>query len=259
MIREPRVFYLSLEDDLMRIFGSQRISGIMSRLGMEEGQPIEHSLISRAIENAQKRVEAHHFDIRKHLLEYDDVMNKQREVIYAQRKRVLKGEGVAEEIQEMIAELAEGVVEPIADEKTYPEEWEYRRLNESLMRIFSFGLNVRAEEAAQMTKEKLIERIVQEAGEYYKRKELDFGTELLRNLEQVIYLQTIDFLWKEHLLAMEHLKEGIGLRGYGQRNPLQEYQKEGYEMFMDLVQQIKEEQLASCSGCRSLSLRKLGK
>ncbi len=237
-------FYLSLEDDLMRIFGSQRISGVMSRLGMEEGQPIEHSLISRAIENAQKRVEAHHFDIRKHLLEYDDVMNKQREVIYAQRKRVLKGEGVAEEIQEMIAELAEGVVEPIADEKTYPEEWDYRRLNESLMRIFSFGLNVRAEETAQMTKEKLIERIVQEAGEYYNRKEMEFGPELLRHLERVIYLQTIDVLWKEHLLAMEHLKEGIGLRGYGQRNPLQEYQKEGYEMFMDLVQQIKEETIS---------------
>lgn len=237
-------FYLSLEDDLMRIFGSQRISGVMSRLGMEEGQPIEHSLVSRAIENAQKRVEAHHFDIRKHLLEYDDVMNKQREVIYAQRKGVLKGEGVAEEIQGMITELAEELVEPIADEKTYPEEWDYRRLNESLIRIFSFGLNVRAEEAAQMTKEKLIERVRQEAGEYYKRKEMEFGAEMLRHLERVIYLQTIDSLWKEHLLAMEHLKEGIGLRGYGQRNPLQEYQKEGYEMFMDLVRQVREETIS---------------
>ncbi|MGQ9693227.1 MAG: preprotein translocase subunit SecA [Thermodesulfobacteriota bacterium] len=237
-------FYLSLEDDLMRIFGSQRISGVMSRLGMEEGQPIEHSLVSRAIENAQKRVEAHHFDIRKHLLEYDDVMNKQREVIYAQRKSVLKGEGVAEEIQGMIGELAEEVVEPIADEKTYPEEWDYRRLNESLMRIFSFGLNIRTEEAAQMTKEKLIERIRQEAVDYYKRKEMEFEVEVLRHLERIIYLQTIDSLWKEHLLAMEHLKEGIGLRGYGQRNPLQEYQKEGYEMFMDLVKQIKEETIS---------------
>lgn len=237
-------FYLSLEDDLMRIFGSQRISGVMSRLGMEEGQPIEHSLVSRAIENAQKRVEAHHFDIRKHLLEYDDVMNKQREVIYAQRKSVLKGEGVAEEIQGMIGELAEEVVEPIADEKTYPEEWDYRRLNESLMRIFSFGLNIRTEEAAQMTKEKLIEKIRQEAVDYYKRKEMEFEVEVLRHLERIIYLQTIDSLWKEHLLAMEHLKEGIGLRGYGQRNPLQEYQKEGYEMFMDLVKQIKEETIS---------------
>ncbi len=237
-------FYLSLEDDLLRIFGSQRISGVMSRLGMEEGQPIEHPMISRAIENAQKRVEAHHFDIRKHLLEYDDVMNKQREVIYAQRRRVLKGEGVAEEIQEMVAELAEGLVERIAEEKTYPEDWDYRRLNESLMRLFSFGLNLRVEETAQMTKEKLTERIIQEAGEYYKRKEVEFGAELLRHLEQIIYLQTIDALWKEHLLAMEHLKEGIGLRGYGQRNPLQEYQKEGYEMFMDLVQQIKEETIS---------------
>ncbi len=237
-------FYLSLEDDLLRIFGSQRISGVMSRLGMEEGQPIEHPMISRAIENAQKRVEAHHFDIRKHLLEYDDVMNKQREVIYTQRRRVLKGEGVAEEIQEMVAELAEGLVERIADEKTYPEDWDYRRLNESLMRLFSFGLNLRVEDTAQMTKEKLTDRVIQEAGEYYKRKEAEFGPELLRHLEQIIYLQTIDALWKEHLLAMEHLKEGIGLRGYGQRNPLQEYQKEGYEMFMDLVQQIKEETIS---------------
>lgn len=237
-------FYLSLEDDLLRIFGSQRISGVMSRLGMEEGQPIEHSLISRAIENAQKRVEAHHFDIRKHLLEYDDVMNKQREVIYAQRKRVLKGEGVAEEIQEMIAELAEEVVAPIADEKSYPEEWDYRRLNESLMRLFSFGLNIRAEEMTEMDKEKLVERIVQQAGEIYKRKEIEFGAEAMRYLERVIYLQSIDSLWKEHLLAMEHLKEGIGLRGYGQRNPLQEYKKEGYEMFMDLVRQIKEDTIS---------------
>jgi len=234
-------FYLSLEDDLLRIFGSQRISGVMSRLGMEEGQPIEHTLISRAIENAQKRVEAHHFDIRKHLLEYDNVMNKQREVIYAQRKRVLAQDGVDEEIQELIAELGEGLVEPIADEKSYPEEWDYRRLNESLMRLFSFGLDIRPDETQGLTRERLEEKILAQAKEVYRRKEAEFGSEDLRYIEKVIYLQTIDTLWKEHLLAMDHLKEGIGLRGYGQRNPLQEYQKEGYEMFMDLVQRIKEE------------------
>jgi preprotein translocase subunit SecA len=234
-------FYLSLEDDLLRIFGSQRISGVMSRLGMEEGQPIEHSLISRAIENAQKRVEAHNFDIRKHLLEYDDVMNKQREVIYDQRKRVLAQDGVAEEIQEVIAEFAEGIADPIADEKTYPEEWDYRQLNESLMRLFSFGLSIRPEDSQNMTREKLWEKVVAQAKEVYGGKGAEFGPEAMGHLEQVIYLQSIDTLWKEHLMAMDHLKEGIGLRGYGQRNPLQEYQKEGYAMFMDLIQRIKEE------------------
>jgi len=234
-------FYLSLEDDLLRIFGSQRISGVMSRLGMEEGQPIEHSLISRAIENAQKRVEAHNFDIRKHLLEYDDVMNKQREVIYDQRKRVLAQDGVAEEIQEVSAELAEGIVDPIADEKTYPEEWDYRRLNESLIRLFSFGLGIRPEDTQNMTREKLWEKVAAQAKEVYREKGVEFGAEAMGHLEKVIYLQSIDTLWKEHLMAMDHLKEGIGLRGYGQRNPLQEYQKEGYAMFMDLIQRIKEE------------------
>jgi preprotein translocase subunit SecA len=234
-------FYLSLEDDLLRIFGSQRISGVMSRLGMEEGQPIEHSLISKAIENAQKRVEAHNFEIRKHLLEYDDVMNKQREVIYSQRRRVLAEEGTAGEIQEIIAELAENLTAGIADAKTYPEEWDYRRLNESLLRHFSFGLDLRPDDIASMTVETLLERVQTQAREAYQRKEAEFGSEAMRHLEKAIYLQTLDTLWKEHLLTMDHLKEGIGLRGYGQRNPLQEYQKEGYQMFMELVQRIKEE------------------
>jgi preprotein translocase subunit SecA len=234
-------FYLSLEDDLLRIFGSQRISGVMSRLGMEEGQPIEHSLISRAIENAQKRVEAHNFDIRKHLLEYDDVMNKQREVIYDQRKRVLSQEGVAQEIQEIIAELAENLVDSIADPKTYSEEWDYRHLNESLMRNFGFGVDIRPEEASTMTREKLLEKVMARVKETYERKQVEFGSEPLAQLEKAIYLQSIDTLWKDHLLAMDHLREGIGLRGYGQRNPLQEYQKEGYEMFTELISRIKEE------------------
>jgi preprotein translocase subunit SecA len=234
-------FYLSLEDDLLRIFGSQRISGVMSRLGMEEGQPIEHSLITRAIENAQKRVEAHNFDIRKHLLEYDDVMNKQREVIYGLRKRILGQETVTEEIQESVEELAENLVDSIAEEKTYPEEWDYQRLNESVIRIFAAVLDIRSEETSEMTREKLLEKVLTRVKEAYTRKEVEFGAEALRYLERVVYLQTIDTLWKEHLLAMDHLKEGIGLRGYGQRNPLQEYQKEGYEMFSELISNIQEE------------------
>ncbi len=236
-------FYLSLEDDLLRIFGSQRISGVMSRLGMEEGQPIEHSLISRAIENAQKRVEAHNFDMRKHLLEYDDVMNKQREVIYGLRKRILGQETVTEEIQESTEELAEALVDSIAEEKTYPEEWDYQRLNESVMRIFASVLDIRTGETSEMTREKLLEKVLSRAKEVYTRKEVEFGAEAMRYLERVIYLQTIDTLWKEHLMSMDHLKEGIGLRGYGQRNPLQEYQKEGYEMFTELISNIKEETL----------------
>ena len=234
-------FYLSLEDDLLRIFGSQRISGIMSRLGMEEGQPIEHSLITRAIENAQKRVEAHNFEMRKHLLEYDDVMNKQREVIYGQRKRDLSQEGLPEEIQETIDDLAEGLLDQIADAKTYPEEWDYRRLSESVMRLFAFVPEIRSGEMAEMTREKLREKVLTRAKEIYRKREVEFGVDALRYLERVIYLQTIDSLWKEHLLAMDHLKEGIGLRGYGQRNPLQEYQKEGYEMFTELISALKEE------------------
>ncbi|MGA2954202.1 MAG: preprotein translocase subunit SecA [Thermodesulfobacteriota bacterium] len=234
-------FYLSLEDDLLRIFGSQRISGVMSRLGMEEGQPIEHSLITRAIENAQKRVEAHNFDIRKHLLEYDDVMNKQREVIYGLRKRILGQETVTEEIRESVEELAENLVDSIAEEKTYPEEWDYQRLNESVIRIFAAVLDIRSEETSEMTREKLLEKVLTRVKEAYTRKEVEFGAEALLYLERVVYLQTIDTLWKEHLLAMDHLKEGIGLRGYGQRNPLQEYQKEGYEMFSELISNIQEE------------------
>jgi preprotein translocase subunit SecA len=234
-------FYLSLEDDLLRIFGSQRISGIMSRLGMEEGQPIEHSLISRAIENAQKRVEAHNFEIRKHLLEYDDVMNKQREVIYGQRKQVLSQEGVPEEIQETIEDLAENLLDQIVETKAYPEEWDYRRLSESVMRLFAFVPEIRSGETAEMTREKLREKVLTRAKEIYRKRESEFSADTLRYLERVIYLQTIDSLWKEHLLAMDHLKEGIGLRGYGQRNPLQEYQKEGYAMFTELVSTLKEE------------------
>jgi preprotein translocase subunit SecA len=208
---------------------------------MEEGQPIQHSLITRAIENAQKRVEAHNFDIRKHLLEYDDVMNKQREVIYGLRKRILAQEGVQQEIQEIVEELAENIVDPIADEKTYPEEWDYRRLNEAVMRLFAFVLAIPPDETSGMTREKLLEKVRDKAKEVYGKKEVEFGAEALRYLERVIYLQTIDSLWKEHLLGMDHLKEGIGLRGYGQRNPLQEYQKEGYDMFMGLISDIKEE------------------
>jgi preprotein translocase SecA subunit len=234
-------FYLSLEDDLMRIFGAERIQGIMNRLGMEEGVPIEHGLVTRAIENAQKKVEAHNFDIRKHLLEYDDVLNKQREVIYHQRKEVLGGQELKEEVLEMAAGLAEEIAGLRAEKDLHPSEWDLKALSDGLQHQFNFRLDLKAEEQDGLTPEKLQEIVLDKVVQTYERKEKQFGAPMLRQLEKIIMLQTIDGLWKDHLLNMDHLKEGIGLRGYGQKNPLQEYQKEGFEMFEEMVQRIQED------------------
>ncbi len=233
-------FYLSLEDDLMRIFGADRIQGIMNRLGMEEGVPIEHGLVTRAIENAQKKVEGHNFDIRKHLLEYDDVMNKQREVIYQQRREVLQGENLKEDVLAMGEAVGEEVVQRCVDENLSPSEWDINGLSESLFHQFNFRLQLRPEQLDGLTPESLQELILDEIGKAYEAKDERIGAPLLRQLEKFIMLQTIDGLWKDHLLNMDHLKEGIGLRGYGQKNPLQEYQKEGFEMFEEMVQRIQE-------------------
>lgn len=233
-------FYLSLEDDLMRIFGADRIQGIMSRLGMEEGMPIEHRLVTRAIENAQKKVEAHNFDIRKHLLEYDDVMNKQREVIYHRRREILKGENLKEEVLDMAGRLAEGIVERFVDGDLHPSEWDLKGLGEALLHRYNFRMDLKTDNG-DLAPEKLREIVVESVVQTYERKEQQFGPPMLRQLEKIIMLQTIDNLWKDHLLNMDHLKEGIGLRGYGQRNPLQEYQKEGFEMFEEMVQRVEED------------------
>jgi preprotein translocase subunit SecA len=234
-------FYLSLEDDLMRIFGAERIQGIMDRLGMEEGVPIEHGLVTRAIENAQKKVEAHNFDIRKHLLEYDDVMNKQREVIYNQRKEVLKGENLKEDVLDMAAGLAEEIAARYAEQDHDPSEWDFKGLAEALYHQFAFRLELSQQEQDSVTAESLQEMAVEKVTQAYERKETQFGAPMLRQLEKIIMLQTIDALWKDHLLNMDHLKEGVGLRGYGQKNPLQEYQKEGFEMFEEMVHRIQED------------------
>jgi preprotein translocase SecA subunit len=234
-------FYLSLEDDLMRIFGADRIQGIMNRLGMEEGIPIEHRLVTRAIENAQKKVEAHNFDIRKHLLEYDDVMNKQREVIYHQRREVLKGQNLKEEVLEMAEGLAEEIVGRYAEKDLHPSEWDFKGLSESLYHQFNFRLDIGAENRDHSTPEQMQEAVLERVREAYERKEKQLAAPMLRQLEKIIMLQTIDSLWKDHLLNMDHLKEGIGLRGYGQKNPLQEYQKEGFEMFEEMVHRIQED------------------
>ena len=236
-------FFLSLEDDLLRIFGGERITGIMEKLGMEEGEPIEHNLISRAIENAQSRVEAHHFDIRKQLLEYDDVMNQQREVIYEQRREALKGENLKPAIEEMIQEKAEELALYFIDEKTPPEDWDLQGLDDAVFKQFNMRLNIDAEMLEGLDIDGIIDLIKNRAIDAYEEKEAEVGPERYRELERIVMLQTVDTLWKDHLLSMDHLKEGIGLRGYAQQNPLIVYKKEGFEMFNNMISRVKEETL----------------
>jgi preprotein translocase subunit SecA len=235
-------FYLSLEDDLLRIFGADRISSIMERVGIEENEPIEHKYISRAIENAQKRVEGQNFDIRKHLLEYDDVMNKQRKVVYEQRIKVLRGENLWNDIEEMIEEVTDDLLFEFVDEKKHAEEWNLKGLDEAILKQFNLKLNIM--NSSEITSvEAIREHIKQKVQELLRAKEQNFGKELMDYLLKVIMLQSIDSHWKEHLLSMDHLKEGIGLRGYGQKDPVREYQREGYEMFMGMISQMKRDTL----------------
>ena len=238
-------FFLSLEDDLLRIFGGERITGIMEKLGMEEGEPIEHGLISRAIENAQAKVEGHNFDIRKHLLEYDDVMNQQREVIYKQRREALDGKNLNETIEDIIFDKASGIAELFADEKTFPEEWDFKGIDEAVFKQFNLRIGEPDEDTLDgLTKEGLAQLIHEAAVSAYHEKEALIGPDEFRNLERYILLQTVDQLWKDHLLSMDHLKEGIGLRGYAQQNPLLLYKKEGFEMFQDMISRVQEETLS---------------
>jgi preprotein translocase subunit SecA len=231
-------FYLSLEDDLLRIFGADRISSIMDRVGIEEDQPIEHKYISRAIENAQKRVEGQNFDIRKHLLEYDDVMNKQRKVIYEQRKKALRGDRLWTDVEEMIEEVTDGLLFEYINEKVHPEEWNLKGLDDAAFKQFNLKLNIM--NSAEITSvDSIRELIIQKVLKLLRDKEQDFGKDLMDYLLKVIMLQAIDTHWKDHLLSMDHLKEGIGLRGYGQKDPVREYQREGYEMFMEMISTIK--------------------
>jgi preprotein translocase subunit SecA len=224
-------FYLSLEDDLLRIFGSDRIKGLMGRLGMDDGEPIEHRLVSNAIEKAQKRVEGHNFDIRKQLLEYDDVMNKQREVIYAQRRQILGGKTLEEDIMEMAGELVDEIVEEHTAHKL-PEEWDLKGLEDTFYRQFGFRLSLKNLDGD------LHEVLYDLVKELLEAKREEIGPELFQQLQQMVMLQIVDNHWKEHLLSMDHLRDGIGLRGYAQVDPLREYQREGYEMFMDLINRI---------------------
>ncbi|MEN6637623.1 MAG: preprotein translocase subunit SecA [Smithella sp.] len=231
-------FYLSLEDDLLRVFGADRISSVMETVGIEEGQPIEHKYISKAIENAQKRVEGQNFDIRKHLLDYDDVMNNQRKVIYEQRKKVLRGQDLWSDVEEMVEEITGDLLAEYVSEKSHPQDWNLKSLDDALFQQFNVRLNiVNAKEmnSADAVKSFILENVQK----YLRDKEKEFGPELMTYLMKVIMLQAIDTHWKEHLLSMDHLREGIGLRGYGQKDPVREYQREGYAMFMEMISRIK--------------------
>jgi preprotein translocase subunit SecA len=236
-------FFLALEDDLLRIFGGERITGIMEKLGMEDGEPIEHNLISKAIENAQKKVEGHNFDIRKQLIEYDDVMNQQREVIYKQRREALSGRSLKGALEEMIYEKAEGFADLFADEKMLPEEWDFKGLGEAVFKQFNFRLKIDKTVVDGLTKSGLSRLISDNVLKIYRERESVIGDEECRELERIVMLQTVDNLWKDHLLNMDHLKEGIGLRGYAQQDPLLIYKKEGFEMFNEMISGVKEEAL----------------
>ncbi len=236
-------FYLSLEDDLLRIFGGDRITAIMDRLGIDEGEPIEHNLISRAIENAQSKVEGHNFEIRKQLIEYDDVMNQQREIIYRQRRQALKEGDLKSEIMEMIEEKAMDIMDRFQDDKLPMEEWDWEGISDAVKRQFDFSITFDSLSTQTDDKKDVFQSIADQAMALYAAKEALIGETDTRQLERYIMLQTVDTLWKEHLLNMDHLKEGIGLRSYAQQNPLIIYKKEGYEMFQGLIARIREETL----------------
>jgi len=235
-------FYMALEDDLLRIFGGERITGIMERLGMEEGEPIQHNLISRAIENAQAKVEAHNFDIRKQLIEYDDVMNQQREVIYRQRREALAGTDLKSTIEDIIFELAQEISAIYSDGRAIAQEWDWEGVDQAVFKHFNCHFNALNEETLDgLTPDGLAQSIHDQAMAYYKDKESSIGTADFRNLERLVMLQTVDSLWKDHLLSMDHLKEGIGLRGYAQQNPLLVYKKEGFDLFQDMINRVKKD------------------
>jgi preprotein translocase subunit SecA len=234
-------FYLSLEDDLLRIFGSDRLSSIMGKLGMNEGEPIEHRMITKAIEGAQRKVEAHNFEIRKHLLEYDDVMNKQREVIYELRRQVLAAEQLKETVEEMLEEVAEGIVATQVSNDLHAEEWDLAALQDALKRHFGVGLDVENFPRAKADLSTLHAHVRDRLLQSYNQKEAQVGAPMMRHLEKLVMLQIIDTRWKDHLLAMDYLKEGIGLRGYAQKNPLNEYKREAFEIFSTMMSVVRSE------------------
>jgi len=234
-------FFLSLEDDLMRIFGSERISGLMARIGMGEGVPIEHRMVSKAIERAQKQVEGQNFSIRKHLLEYDDVMNKQRETIYKQRKEILEGKDMKEYIQELLETILDWQMDQYTNKDKDPDEWDVEAFRKAVGSQFGVNVDDLKIDWQAVTFDELREKILGRLLALYGEKEKLLGAGHMREFERIILLQVIDTQWKDHLLGMDYLKEGIGLRGYGQRDPLIEYKKESYDMFQAMMDRIEDD------------------
>lgn len=231
-------FFLSLEDDLMRIFGADNISSMMDKLGMDEDEPIQHKLITRSIEKAQKKVEDHNYDIRKHVLEYDDVMNQQREVLYEQRRRILRNESLSETINAMITKVVREAVDRYADEKLYPEEWDYEGLHQYLSNYFLTDELLTVEGMEEYSRQELEDKLLELAHSEYKAREELVGDVLMRQLERAVMLRIVDRKWMEHLDNMDMLREGINLRAYGQKNPLVEYKFEAYDMFQNMIEVI---------------------
>lgn len=234
-------FYVSLGDDLMRLFGGDNIKNLMEKVGMDDEQPIEHSIITRSIETAQKRVESRNFDIRKHVLEYDDVMNKQREVIYAQRRKVLEGEDLKESIFGMLEEVITNIVDIYCIEGVYPEEWDLKGLIEYAEEIFLPRRYFKIDKPEEISKEELKSNLIEVATKLYEAREQELGSETMREFERVITLKVVDKKWMDHIDAMDQLKQGIGLRAYGQKDPVLEYKFEGFEMFQAMIRSIQED------------------
>ena len=250
-------FFLSLEDDLMRIFGADNITGIMDKLGMEEDEPIEHSLITKSIERAQKKVEDHNYNIRKYILEYDDVMNQQREVLYEQRRRILRNESLRDTINEMIDKLVTESVDAYADEKLYPEEWDYEGLYKHLSQYFLTEEIMSSQDMEEYSRQELLERLLEIAHAEYQDRVDMLGDAMFGQLEKAIMLRVVDNKWMEHLDNMDMLREGIGLRAYGQKNPLVEYKFEAFDMFQNMIAAIQDETIMALYKIRAQLIQEI--
>jgi preprotein translocase subunit SecA len=242
-------FYLSMDDSLMRIFASDRVSGMMKKLGMEEGEAIEHPWVSRAIENAQRKVEARNFDIRKQLLEYDDVANDQRQVVYSQRNELMDAESIQETIQNIEQDVISAIIDQYIPPRSLEELWDVPGLEQRLSNEFGLALTIQEwlDKDDNLHEETLRERIVTSWTDLYKAKEKMVGAQVLRQFEKSVMLQTLDGLWKEHLAAMDHLRQGIHLRGYAQKNPKQEYKRESFELFQQMLESLKNDVISVLS------------
>ncbi|CDF57349.1 preprotein translocase subunit SecA [Thermobrachium celere] len=236
-------FYISLEDDLMRLFGSERLKNIVEKLGMPDDEPIESKMVTNAIEQAQKRVEGNNFEIRKSLLQYDNVMNKQREIIYSQRRQVLEGENLRDTIFKMIEDVVDAAINSHISDDRHREEWDLKGLLRYFADVFNIDTKLNFEEFEKLNREEIREKLLGVATSMYENKEKEFEEEKIREIERIVLLRTVDVKWMDHIDAMEHLKQGIGLRAYRQRDPIYEYQIEGMNMFDEMIYSIKEDTL----------------